>query len=83
MSIEESSQEVFVGTVVFFKKEGWGFIEWTKNGLKQPDMFAHFSDIDMPGFKILEADTKVSFQLGINLRGQPKAINIRPVESTC
>lgn len=72
-----SDLEVFYGEVIFFNpKTGFGFIAWEKDGVKQKDMFAHFSDITMSGFKTLFKSQKVSFSVGQNKRGEPKAINI-------
>lgn len=67
-----TSNETFVGTVIFFKN-AFGFIS---QGEGKPDLFAHYSDIAMEGFKTLKKGQKVSYQIGLNVRGQPKAINI-------
>lgn len=68
------SDEKFVGTVAWFDpKRGFGFIEWEKDGVKQKDLFVHFSDISCEGFKTLYKAQKVSFGLGVNVRGNPKA----------
>jgi len=70
--------ETHLGEVLFFSpKIGYGFLQWEKDGVKQPDMFAHFSDLIMPGFKTLFKSQRVSFQIGQNKNGQPKAINIQ------
>jgi CspA family cold shock protein len=70
-------QEVYFGTVIFFyNKKGWGFIEWSKGDIKQKDMFFHYSDIQMEGFKYLKKEQKVSFSIGKNHHGDPKATNI-------
>lgn len=71
--------EKFEGTVIWFNaKPGYGFIEWNKNGVKQEDMFVHFSDIvSEPGsFRTLKKGQVVSFGLGTNNRGEPKAVEI-------
>lgn len=77
---EEKDLPTFTGKVVWFNKVGYGFIEWFLNGVKQPDSFVHFSGIDNSGFRMLYADQKVSFQIGLNHRGQPKAINVKVLE---
>ena len=75
--IDQKSLPTYIGKVLFFSpKRGSGFLEWHIDGVKQKDMFAHFSDISMQGFKTVNADQKVSFQIGTNKNGDPKAINI-------
>ncbi len=70
-------KDTFVGKILWFApKNGYGFIEWSKDGIKQKDMFCHFSDICMEGFKVLKKDQMVSFSIGVNTRGQPKATEI-------
>ena len=65
------------GKVVWFNnKDGFGFIEWESDGKKQKDMFVHFSDINCKGFKTLQAGQTVSFEVGVNYSGRPKAINV-------
>lgn len=69
--------EVYVGAVIWFNvKKGFGFIEWQKDNVKQKDMFMHFSDISMSGFKTINAGQKVTFEIGANKDGEPKAINV-------
>ena len=66
--------EVKNGFVVWFNSaRGFGFIKPDDNG---PDIFAHYSDISVEGYKTLQKDQKVSYEVGVNKRGQPKAINI-------
>ena len=66
-----------VGTVMWFDpKRGFGFIEWEKAGVKQKDLFVHFSDVSCEGFKTLYKDQKVNFGLGTNVRGDPKATEV-------
>ena len=67
--------EVYTGEVIWFQ-HGIGFISWEKDGVKQADMFCHFSDLTMVGFKLLKAGQKVSFSIGQNNAGKPKAINV-------
>jgi cold shock protein len=50
-----------IGTVKWFNDaKGWGFIEPEGGGA---DVFAHFSAIQMEGFKTLKPGVKVSFEL--------------------
>ena len=69
--------EKYFGEVIWFDpKKGFGFISWEKDGVKQKDLFVHFSDIDCEGFKTVYKQQKVSFSLGTNVRGEPKAVNV-------
>jgi cold shock CspA family protein len=66
---------VYYGEVIFFDpKRGYGFASWEINGVKQKDIFIHFSDLVMEGFKTIYKHQKISFSLGTNVRGDPKAI---------
>jgi len=66
-----------LGDVIWFDpKRGFGFIEWEKEGEKQKDLFVHFSDVECEGFKTLYKGQKVSFGLGVNKHGDPKAVNV-------
>ena len=68
------------GTVVYFNvKKGYGFISWSINNKKQKDMFVHYSDIDMNGFKLLNIDQKVELEIGVNLKGDPKAVKVKVI----
>lgn len=72
-----ANSEVFVGVVDWFDpQKGWGFINWEKDGVKQKDMFVHFSDINCEGYKTLYKAQRVSFEIGTNKNGEPKAINV-------
>lgn len=64
--------ERFTGTVCWFNN-GYGFITRDE---EQKDLFCHFSDIQMEGFKTLKKGQKVSFAIGLNNKGQPKAVDI-------
>jgi len=55
------SGTVKFGTVKWFNDAmGFGFIEPEEGG---PDVFAHFSAIEMEGFRTLKQGSKVSFEL--------------------
>lgn len=72
------SNDKFTGEVLWFDpKRGYGFISWEKDGVKQKDLFAHFSDISCEGFKTLYKGQKVSFGLGTNKHGNLKGIDIK------
>lgn len=68
-----------IGTVKWFNDaKGFGFIEPEAGGA---DVFAHFSAIQMEGFRTLRQGSKVSFE---TIQG-PKGLlaqNIMPLETT-
>lgn len=73
----EEEKEYFGEVIFFLAKEGYGFISWSQDSKPQKDMFCYWSDIDMDGFKRLEAGQKVSFKIGQNNAGDPKAIEVK------
>lgn len=67
--------KVLTGTVIWFepgKGKGYGFIKQADG----TDIFVHFSDIVSDGFKTLKKDDKVSYEIGFNRRGLPKAQSV-------
>jgi len=67
---------VATGTVKWFSSEkGYGFIS-QEDG---PDVFVHFSAIQGAGYRNLEENQKVEFDLTQGQKG-PQAANVRPVE---
>ncbi len=63
------------GTVKWFSPEkGYGFIQ-QENG---PDVFVHFSAISGSGYRNLEENQKVEFDITQGQKG-PQAENIRPL----
>ena len=67
---------IYTGKVVWFdSKKGFGFISREN----EPDIFVHFSDIEMAGYKNLIKDQVVQFQIGENYFGKPKAIKVSPL----
>jgi len=71
---------VYTGTVIWFSGS-YGFIEWEKDGAKQNDIFVHYSDIAADGFRTLYKAQKVSFSIGTNKGGDPKAINVMALKN--
>ena len=60
------------GIVKWFSvRRGYGFIE-KEDGT---EIFVHYSEIKMPGFKVLSSNDKVSFDIERSDRGS-KAINV-------
>jgi CspA family cold shock protein len=63
------------GTVKWFNDaKGFGFIKPDDGG---EDLFAHFSGINMPGFKTLAEGQRVSFDVTDGNRGKKQASNIQ------
>ncbi len=64
------------GTVKWFNAEkGFGFIAPDNGG---PDVFAHYSAIEATGYRSLEENQKVEFDVTQGAKG-PQASNIRPL----
>ena len=62
------------GTVKWFdEKKGYGFI--SREG--GDDLFVHFSEIQMDGFKTLEEGQSVIFDITEGKEGKPQASNVR------
>ncbi len=67
-----------IGTVKWFNDaKGFGFIEPEGGG---DDVFAHFSAIQMEGFRTLKQGSKVSYELVQGPKGQ-LAQNITPMDA--
>jgi cold shock protein len=64
------------GTVKWFNGEkGFGFIAQDGGG---PDVFVHYSQIDGNGFKSLEEQQRVEFEIGQGQKG-PQAQAVRAI----
>ena len=64
------------GTVKWFNSEkGYGFIAVENGG---PDVFVHYSEIQGGGFKSLEENQRVQFEVGQGQKG-PQAQGVRGV----
>jgi CspA family cold shock protein len=64
------------GTVKWFNEaKGFGFIAQDGGGA---DVFAHFRDIQGTGFKTLQENQRVEFEVKQGQKG-PQAANIRPL----
>ncbi len=65
------------GTVKWFNEsKGYGFITPDQGG---EDLFAHFSAIQGTGFKTLQQNQKVSYDVTTGPKGK-QATNIRPAD---
>jgi cold shock protein len=72
---KEFSSTMAQGTVKWFNAEkGFGFIAQEDGG---DDVFVHFSAINMQGYKSLEENQKVEFDVTQGPKG-PQAENVRP-----
>ena len=66
------------GTVKWFNSaKGFGFIEPTDGG---DDVFAHYSEIEMEGYKTLTEGQRVEYNLESGDKG-PKAAKIRSADA--
>jgi cold shock protein len=64
------------GTVKWFNSEkGYGFITVDDGGA---DVFVHFSAIESSGYKSLEENQRVEFEIGTGQKG-PQAESVRPL----
>jgi cold shock protein len=71
----KEGQFVTTGTVKWFNPDkGYGFIS-QEDG---PDVFVHFSAIQASGFRTLEENQRVEFEVTEGPKG-PQAANVRPV----
>jgi cold shock protein len=65
-----------VGTVKWFNAEkGFGFITVDGGGA---DVFVHFSAIEASGYRSLEENQRVEFEIGQGPKG-PQAESVRPI----
>ena len=66
----------YQGTVVWFDpKKGFGFVTPNDTG---DDVFVHWSNLNVDGFKTLKPNQMVTYELGENHHGQ-QAVNVKVV----
>lgn len=64
------------GTVKWFNtQEGYGFITDSEG----KDIFLHHSSIIMDGFRYLNEDDIVNFEIGAGNNGKEQAVNVQPI----
>jgi CspA family cold shock protein len=65
------------GTVKWFNSEkGFGFI--TPDEGNGADVFVHYSEIQANGYRTLEENQRVEFEIGQGTKG-PQATGVRPI----
>ena len=75
-SAHRKQQEMSQGTVKWFNGEkGFGFISQDDG---QPDVFVHFSAIESSGYKTLEENAKVEYEVTQGPKGL-QAANVRVI----
>ena len=71
----KASNQLATGTVKFFNSEkGYGFISREQG----EDVFVHYSNIQMDGYKALTEGQQVEFDVGPGRKGE-EAQNVRPI----
>ena len=73
----EETKKMYFGEIIWFSaQKGFGFVQWEIDGVPQKDLFLHYSDLVIDGFKTVYKQDRVSFSIGKNMRGEPKAIEV-------
>lgn len=71
-----SEKEMLSGAVIWFDSvKGYGFI---KQDTDEEDIFVHWSNINVEGFKTVKPDQRVTYELGKNHMGI-QSINVELV----
>lgn len=76
MTTKPQTPERLIGTVKFFNaSRGYGFIETPLDSPIRRDIFFHHTCIMMDGYRTVEKDQKVEFEVGEEARG-PIALKV-------
>lgn len=71
--MSEEKAVVKTGVCLWFDpQKGYGFIDQDDS---EEDIFLHWSNLQVEGFKTVKPNQKVSYELGTNHRGQ-QAVNV-------
>ena len=71
--MSEENVEQYQGVVAWFDpKKGYGFVTQDNS---EEDIFLHWSNIDVEGFKTVKPNQRVTYELGKNHRGV-QAVNV-------
>ena len=62
----------------FNSQKGYGFIDV---GPGKPQIFVHFSQVIMEGYKKLDKGDHVEFEVGPGPKGKPQACSVRIISS--
>ena len=74
---EEVQRQMAQGKVKWFNGEkGYGFISMEGSD----DLFVHFSEIQMEGYRTLKEDQNVEFDVVDGNDGKMQAVNVRVIE---
>jgi len=66
---------MLIGTVKFFNSDkGYGFIAPEEGG---DDAFVHISAVERAGFRTLEKNQRVKYEMEIDRRGKASAVNLQ------
>ena len=75
--MSEENVKEYQGTVVWFDaRKGYGFVSVGSEG---EDLFVHWSNVVVDGFKTLKPSQIVSYELGENHNGR-QAINVKVIQ---
>lgn len=71
-------EEKITGVVIWFdKKKGYGFL---KRDDSADDIFVHYREIEMNGYKSLEENQRVKFFIGMNGEEKKRAMEVEVIE---
>jgi CspA family cold shock protein len=75
LTLGQRIPDMITGTVKFFNADkGYGFIAPENGG---DDAFVHISAVERAGFRTLEKDQRISYELENDRRGKASAVNLQ------